>query len=335
MSDAARPPVRRRVLRLPLGRRRRHGGDPLRVQDPPGFAGTAEDLDRVVIGLQAVARWLLLPAHVVTVGALAAGLRRTAAVAGLGSVAQLALGRAAVGGDGADAAVPGATPLRLVTANLLLLNRDVEAVGRALLASGADVVCLQELVPRHLDPLRASGLLDAVPHSVVDARPGYHGSAVLSRWPLAGEVLQVAAHPMAAADVRTPAGVVRVVSVHVVNPVSRTRGAPRTWRAQLAELARLVTEAGATPVVLAGDWNATLDHRPLRAVLEAGVRDAWVVAGRGAGFTWPVRAAWWRPPLMRIDHVLVGGGLRVRGARTGVTPGSDHRQVVVDLELGP
>lgn len=305
------------------------------MQDPPGLAGTAEDLDRVAIGLLAIGRWALLPAHGVSVLALAAGRSRTAALAGVGSAVQLVLGWAAVGRGRPDAAVPGATPLRLVTANLLLLNRDVEAVGRQLLAAGADVVCLQELVPRHLPALRASGLLDALPHRVVDARDGYHGSAVLSRWPLVGEVLQVAAHPMAAADVSTPAGVVRVVSVHVVNPVSRTRGAPRTWRAQLAELGRLVRDAGGAPVVLAGDYNATLDHRPLRAVLDAGLRDAWVVAGRGPGFTWPVRAARWRPTMMRIDHVLVGGGLRVRRARAGVTPGSDHRHVEVDLELGP
>lgn len=85
--------------------------------------------------------------------------------------------------------------------------------------------------------------------------------------------------------------------------------------------------------MLAGDWNATLDHRPLRRLLGVGLRDAFTVAGHGPGFTWP---QWPRvPPLQRIDHVLVGGGLRVRRAVTAGTPGSDHRHVEVDLELGP
>lgn len=203
------------------------------MQDPPGFTGTREDVDRAWLGGLAVARWALLPAHLVTLVAARARWRRTTTAAATVSGVQLALGLGALGRGRPDPAVPGAIPVRLVTANLLLLNDDVEAVGRQLLSSGADLVCLQELVPRHLDPLRASGLWNELRHRVIDEQEDYHGSAVLSRWPLVGEVLQIAGHPVAAADISTPAGVVRVLSVHVVNPVSRTRGrrgrGARSW----------------------------------------------------------------------------------------------------------
>lgn len=310
---------------------RRRPGAPVRVQAPPGLAGTREDLDRLAVGGLAVARWALLPAHPLLLAALVR--RRGRVPAGVLAAVQVGLGVAALGRGRPDPAVPGAVPLRLVTANLLHVNRTVADVGRVLAAHRPDVLCLQELTPTHLETLRGTGLLDALPHVQADPRRGYHGSAVLSRWPLAGEVLDVGRHPVAAADLATPAGTVRVLSVHVVNPVSRSAGAPGTWRAQLDALRRIAADglAAGVPVVLAGDWNATLDHAPLRRVLAAGLRDAWVVAGRGPGLSWP---AWPRvPPLMRIDHVLVGGGLRVRGARTLPTPGSDHHHVVVDLEL--
>lgn len=309
----------------------------MRLHAPPRPVDAREDLDRLVVGAAAVARWLLLPAHAVAGTALALRRRRLAGAAGALALAQLVLGARALGRGRPDAAVPGAAPLRLVTANLLLDNADVAAVGRALAGCGADVLCLQELTPAHLDALRAGGLLDALPHAVLDPRPGYHGSAVLSRWPLRGEVLDVVGLPVAAAEVDTPAGPLRVVAVHVVNPVSRTPGAPRTWRAQLAELGRhagLALERG-VPVVLAGDWNATLDHAPLRALLRRGLRDAHRVAGRGPGFSWPHWPSHPLPPLMRIDHVLVSDALGVRRAVTVPTRGSDHRRVVVDLELVP
>jgi endonuclease/exonuclease/phosphatase (EEP) superfamily protein YafD len=39
------------------------------------------------------------------------------------------------------------------------------------------------------------------------------------------------------------------------------------------------------------------------------------------------------PPMLRIDHVLVGEGVSVLGQRTGTGRGSDHRPLVTDLAI--
>ncbi|MEV4423570.1 endonuclease/exonuclease/phosphatase family protein [Patulibacter sp. NPDC049589] len=93
------------------------------------------------------------------------------------------------------------------------------------------------------------------------------------------------------------------------------------WRANLLRL-RPQCRAGE---VLAGDFNATLDHSPFRALIGAGCHDA--ASDRGEG----LRATWTGGPLgitrPAIDHVLSGG--RWRATKAGVLriAGSDHRAV--------
>jgi vancomycin resistance protein VanJ len=80
------------------------------------------------------------------------------------------------------------------------------------------------------------------------------------------------------------------------------------------------------PVILGGDLNATPLYRsigPLRRAL----RDAWEEAGWGLGNTYP--AAF---PLTRIDAVLQRG-FHVRYARVERVTGSDHRGLMVMLDL--
>ena len=230
-----------------------------------------------------------------------------------------------------DPAVPA---LRVVTANLLSRNRRVEDLGRQLIADGADVVLVQELTPRHAVGLRAAGLLEALPYHVLDPQPRFHGSGLLSRWPIAeSTVFDVYGLGMAAATVQSPIGSVAVISVHVINP-ARTGMIP-VWRAQLEWLAEHVG-GSRIPVVLAGDFNATMDHRGIQVLTAAGLVDAHDVAGRGLGLTWPQRlhtgdGRWPALPMMRLDHVFVTPTLGVRSVRDVRSTGSDHRRLVVDL----
>lgn len=222
---------------------------------------------------------------------------------------------------------------RLVTVNLLKDNPVVGELGRQLIDDRADVVAVQELTPEHLTALRDCGLLAAYPHHLLDPRPDFHGSALLSRSPMSrGSVLDVHGSGMVAADVDTPMGRLHVVSVHVVNPAPDLM--ITTWRDQLTWLAGYVRRHPA-PLVLAGDFNATVDHRALRALLDAGVSDAHDQAGVGLGLTWPQRhwATGRGPfiPLLRLDHVLVTADLTVRRVRTAASAGSDHRRLVTEI----
>ena len=192
---------------------------------------------------------------------------------------------------------------------------------------------LQEVTPEGMAELRASALWEAYPYRSAAPRPSFHGAATFSRYPIVDDgPVDVGGPPMLFTDVSTPAGVVRVVNVHAMAPLTRTDA--RTWATQIPALAGVVADS-TVPVVLAGDFNATLDHAPLDrlvdgALVDGGLRDAFRVAGTGIGATWPA----WNgpvPPLMRLDHVLVSEGVGVGSATVRAGTGSDHRRLLVEL----
>jgi endonuclease/exonuclease/phosphatase family metal-dependent hydrolase len=79
------------------------------------------------------------------------------------------------------------------------------------------------------------------------------------------------------------------------------------------------------PCLLLADLNAEPD-RPEMAALAAVLRDAWQV-GSGRGRTYPSH-----DPQRRIDVVLHSAHLRPSAASVVVSPASDHRPVVADLD---
>ena len=76
----------------------------------------------------------------------------------------------------------------------------------------------------------------------------------------------------------------RIKAVHPRPPVNRDR------RARLARRARArcpARDSRGDVQILAGDFNATLDHPELRALLDRGYIDAADAAGSGLVWTWP------------------------------------------------
>ena len=101
------------------------------------------------------------------------------------------------------------------------------------------------------------------------------------------------------------------------------------WRADLRALPR-ATPRGAVRI-LAGDFNATLDHAEFRRVLDRGYEDAADELGDGLRATWPANGRLTLP--VTIDHVLADERCGVRDLEVIDLPGSDHRAVLVELEL--
>jgi endonuclease/exonuclease/phosphatase (EEP) superfamily protein YafD len=83
--------------------------------------------------------------------------------------------------------------------------------------------------------------------------------------------------------------------------------------------------------VLLGDFNATLDHEPLRELLATGYRDAAAETGSGLRPTWPANGR--RLPPVTIDHVLADERIGFRDYATADLAGTDHRPVAVTLVL--
>ena len=119
----------------------------------------------------------------------------------------------------------------------------------------------------------------------------------------------------------------RFVAFHSVAP---TPGAVPQWLHDIGTLDRWCENRESGPVIVAGDFNSTLDHSAFRAAVN-GCEDAAERTGNGLTGTWPTRLP--RALGTQIDHVLVTGGVTVGSFFVHDVPGSDHRAVLSRLLL--
>jgi endonuclease/exonuclease/phosphatase family metal-dependent hydrolase len=209
---------------------------------------------------------------------------------------------------------------------------DAQTIVNAVREHHADVLTVQEITPEAAANLANAGLDRLLPYSERHAKPGVGGSAVYARYPLTDG--SVKDNPgffqQAWATVHVPgAAPVIVESVHPVAPAE-----PSSMPLWTDGLRDETPAGGATARILAGDFNATLDHAELRRILRTGYRDAAAEVGAGLVPTWPYfgrRAA--VTPKVTIDHVLVDGGIGVRDFSTVAVPRTDHRAIVATLIL--
>ncbi|GAA3363656.1 endonuclease/exonuclease/phosphatase family protein [Saccharopolyspora gregorii] len=218
------------------------------------------------------------------------------------------------------------SPLRVLSVNLFFGRADAERVVDLVRDGRIDVLSLQELTPEAVAALDRAGLAALLPHRVLHSGPRADGSGIASRFPLR-ELALVPPTSLAqpSALIRLPGGrEVEFVAVHPLYPMGADTAG--RWRQELDALPRPPGERAA-PRILAGDFNATLDNSPLRALLGGGYSDVAEVTGDGLAPTWG--AGW--TPRVTIDHVLVSEGLVAQGYQVHDVPGSDHRAISAHL----
>lgn len=82
------------------------------------------------------------------------------------------------------------------------------------------------------------------------------------------------------------------------------------------------------PVVVLGDMNDVCGSPCMKVFAEAGLKDAWWEGGFGYGATIH------KPLPYRIDHVMYGKGLKLKGIKKVSSKGlSDHDALVADFEI--
>jgi endonuclease/exonuclease/phosphatase (EEP) superfamily protein YafD len=224
--------------------------------------------------------------------------------------------------DDIDTQPRGYEPITVLSSNLYLGRGDTADVLRLARREKADVLVLLEISAATLDRANVAGLRTQYPHAMAEPRPGGTGAAIFSRLPLTEiRPTTTARYPGPTADVELPGGrTVRIQAVHPPPPVGREQS--RTWRGELRKL-----PAGPRtdrPSILAGDFNATLDHHELRRILGKGYTDAAAALGEGLKPTWPVG----RTALpITIDHVLATSQLEPQRYTTTEISRSDHRAI--------
>lgn len=250
------------------------------------------------------------------------------AAAAVIALAAVVLPRAADSDDKASAADRGPA-LVVMTSNLQYGQADPRTLMRLVRRHGVDVLSLQEVTPDAVGRIDAAGGRGVFRGRVVDDRPAAGGSALLARRPLRStgrSDLRLAAQPEGALTV-PGAGRVLIKATHPPPPTTRRQVA--TWQRMLRAMP--APRDGATPRILAGDFNGTLDHREIRRLIDRGWFDAADATGDALKTTWPVTTR--LRPELTIDHVLVPRPLKVRRVSVHEVPGSDHRAVIAELVL--
>jgi endonuclease/exonuclease/phosphatase (EEP) superfamily protein YafD len=233
-------------------------------------------------------------------------------------------------------AIAGPTPPAGGTLTLLSFNvydggADVTALAGAIRSDQPDLVVLTEAGERFR--LRLVPFLTGLPYrswsTVSTGQPDVNGIVVLA----SARLGQVTATPL---DLGTEfpwmhltggqLGHINVVAVHTAAPVA---GRMASWIKELGLLRQWCIER-ASPQIVIGDVNATLDHAPLRDAIVGGT-DAAADRGGGLVATWPT--SWPRSFGVQIDHVFTTGDLHPAGLRVVDLPGSDHRALLTQIVL--
>lgn len=317
MTDAGRPSALRRTVVWSA----RLVAVPLATFALLRLAGVADRSPRL-FAASTLTLWILMPAYAV----LAVGLVTRARALTVTGAALALLHLVWVGPDvrwwaESDERIT-ETSFVVAAANINAGNTRIDELAESLLALDADVLAITELTMAGQRALTDAGIEDEYPYRIDDARPGWFGTAIHSRFPIEdSEVLDIVDIPMSRATLSVGDQAVELVAVHTRQPLS----ALPALRDQLGVLGDFATSVDG-PVVLAGDFNATRQHAPFRALLETGLRDAHQERGRGDARTWPVGRR--MPTFALLDHVLVSEELIVHDIREVTLPGSDHRAVV-------
>ncbi|MCQ8773463.1 endonuclease/exonuclease/phosphatase family protein [Streptomyces sp. KLMMK] len=211
----------------------------------------------------------------------------------------------------------------VATHNVNAENPDPAATARAVAASGADVVALEELTNASRYEKALAGTYK---HHSVQGTVG-----IWSKYPL--ELVQPVDIRLGwvralRATVRTPQGPVAVYVAHMPSVrVKFNAGFTAGQRDRSAEaLGRAIAQEPEKRVILLGDLNGTMNDRSL-APITSQLRSAQGAAGDGFGFSWPASF-----PMARIDQIMVRGMDPVSAWTLPATK-SDHLPVAARVRI--
>jgi endonuclease/exonuclease/phosphatase (EEP) superfamily protein YafD len=289
---------------------------------------TGRELGYPMVGLIAFTPFVAIGAFLAA--GLALALRNWAAM-GLAAAATLCLAVAvlprAVGSSAVDPA--GHETLTVLSANIHRGTADPAVLVALVDRYRPDLLSVQELTPSSARELRTAGLTRRLPNQMLRVSRGASGAGLYARRPLRPLADQTRFFfRMPRALLILPSGSrLRVVGVHPYPPLKKRVG---IWRDTLESLP---SGGSGDPWLLAGDFNATLDHAELREVVDRGYRDAAAVTGRGLEPTWPTSGHRLIPPSIAIDHLLADERLGIVDYAVLDLPGSDHRAIYAEIVL--
>ncbi|MBT2506570.1 endonuclease/exonuclease/phosphatase family protein [Streptomyces sp. ISL-98] len=218
-------------------------------------------------------------------------------------------------------------PVRVLTANVEFGGGTADLIA-AIRREKPDLVFVQEC-EYDCSAALGSEVPDATyPYRKVVEASGAEGSAILSKYPLrsAPGIDGTLAMPGAVALVHD-----RAVRIQLTHPMPPAPGHVPDWRSELGAIRDYAARDKDRPTLVAGDFNASQDHAVFRRILDAGgLRDTAALGGAFRTPSWPADIDGIGA---QIDHVLASDDFAVRSARFLTLRNTDHRALLVELEL--
>ena len=211
--------------------------------------------------------------------------------------------------------------------------QDLEALARTVEAAGAEVVALQEVsrgwvINGSTEMLTWLARRLRMPYVWGPAADPIWGNAILARRPIldsANAELPRGGAPMRRGVLWVEVDLgrgerLRVIATHF----HHVEGQGYIREPQAAAIVRVWNRRERTVVM--GDLNATPEAREIAMLKDAGLRDAFTLAGQGSGLTYPSEA-----PGRRIDYIWVSPDLKARDFRVLPGQASDHLGIAVTV----
>ncbi|WP_172592070.1 endonuclease/exonuclease/phosphatase family protein [Subtercola boreus] len=227
----------------------------------------------------------------------------------------------------ADAQTPAAAATAAgATGRLTVASQNIEASSgtgdisaRALAATGADVIALEEMTSDDFDTISAS-LASQYPYSYGVGTVGLWSTyPVVNAQPL---TLGLGWNRALAADLETPQG---LVSIYVIHAASARPGDVSARDSMLTALADTLPNDENERVIAVGDFNAASTDRSLGGI-DSQLSEPNQTGGM-FGNTWPSNL-----PVTRLDH-LFQRGMTATSNTTFSAGASDHRAILTTLAL--
>jgi len=226
--------------------------------------------------------------------------------------------------------------LTVMSVNLYVGQTDLGKVVDLVEEHRPDLLSVQELTPGAAEALAELGLEELLPFQVLEPDELAVGTGLYSAHPLEriDTVGRDGIFYQIGAEVDLGEGeTVRFMAVHTAAPATPER--IPLWEEDFTDMPR---PDGGAPWVLAGDFNATLDHDNVRGLLGDGYVDAAAATGEGFDMTWrPIEGGYLngllKVPAVALDHVLAEDRIEVLDWEVLDKTGSDHAPVVAQLRL--
>jgi vancomycin resistance protein VanJ len=243
-------------------------------------------------------------------------------------------------------ASPGTKQIRVLTYNIEHGAAGAEQVATFIRDTQADIICLQEVDDPALDA--SAKVPDPLP-ALKSALPDYHIEratelVVASRYPIKQvrthvlpkdyvdrvameAVLDVEGKPLTVFSIHLNTAIIPQHLIGNLKRLDRYMNGTSAVRSGQINAILAATDKVSGPLLVCGDFN-TPPRGQFYNRLRGHFTDTYAATATGTGWTFPSRR-----PLLRIDYVWLGGGVRPLNARVLASPASDHLPLLTEISL--